>query len=225
MLTAVLPAAGLALGVHPVVVVLAAVASIEPRLVLVGAAVWGAVAAARRRRGRITPDDEATYFRALSAELRAGASLRGALGEALHRAPVLSLTRAARLAEAGMPMSEIADAIEDRFPENGRLAGAAFRLSDWSGARVADTFDGLAERAAASADLARERKAATAQARLSALVIGIAPIAFATLLFATGRGSGLLAHGTVGILVLGAGLALELLGLIVVATIIRRAEQ
>ena len=220
MLTAVLLAAGLALGVHPVVVVLAAVASIEPRLVLFGAAVWGAVAAARRRRGRITPDDEATYFRALSAELRAGASLRGALGEALHRAPVLSLTRAARLAEAGMPMSEIADAIEDRFPENGRLAGAAFRLSDWSGARVADTFDGLAERAAASADLA-----ATAQARLSALVIGIAPIAFATLLFATGRGSGLLAHGTVGILVLGAGLALELLGLIVVATIIRRAEQ
>lgn len=65
MLTAVLLAAGLALGVHPVVVVLAAVASIEPRLVLVGAAVWGAVAAARRRRGRITPDDEATYFRAL----------------------------------------------------------------------------------------------------------------------------------------------------------------
>jgi hypothetical protein len=34
-----------------------------------------------------------------------------------------------------------------------------------------------------------------------------------------------MAHGTIGVLVLGAGLALELIGLIVVAMIIRRAEQ
>lgn len=225
MLTAVLLAAGLTLGLHPAVVALAALASIEPRLVLIGAVTWGIVAALRRRKSRITPDDEATYFRALSAELRAGASLRGAIGEALYRVPGLSLGPAVRYAEAGMPMSEIADAVETRFPENGRLAAAAFRLSDWSGTRVADTFEGLAERAAASAELVRERKAATAQARLSALVVGIAPIAFAGLLFATGRGSGLMAHGTIGILVLGAGLALELIGLIVVAMIMRRAEQ
>ena len=225
MLTAVLLAAGLALGIHPAAVALAALASIEPRLVLVGAITWGIVAAIRRRRSRITADAEATYFRALSAELRAGASLRGAIGEALYRVPGLSLGPAVRYAEAGMPMSEIADAVETRFPENGRLAAAAFRLSDWSGARVADTFEGLAERAAASAELVRERKAATAQARLSALVVGIAPIAFAGLLFATGRGSGLMAHGTVGMLVLGAGLALELIGLIVVAMIMRGAEQ
>lgn len=225
MLTAVLLAAGLALGLPPAVVALAALASIEPRLVLVGAAVWGIVAAIRRHRSRITPDDEATYFRALSAELRAGASLRGAIGEALHRVPALSLGPAVRYAEAGMPMSEIADAVESRFPENGRLAAAAFRLSDWSGARIAETFEGLAERAAASAELVRERRAATAQARLSALVIGIAPVVFAILLFATGRGSGLLAHGTIGSVVLGTGIALELTGLIVVAVIVRRAEK
>ena len=153
MLTAVLLAAGLALGIHPAAVALAALASIEPRLVLVGAITWGIVAAIRRRRSRITADAEATYFRALSAELRAGASLRGAIGEALYRVPGLSLGPAVRYAEAGMPMSEIADAVETRFPENGRLAAAAFRLSDWSGARVADTFEGLAERAAASAEL------------------------------------------------------------------------
>ena len=225
MLMAMLLAAGLALGIHPAVVALAALSAIEPRFVLVGAAVWGIVAAIRRRKSRITPDDEATYFRALSAELRSGASLRGAIGEALHRVPALSLGPAVRYAEAGMPMSEIADAVESRFPENGRLAAAAFRLSDWSGARVADTFEGLAERAAASAELVRERKAATAQARLSALVIGIAPVAFAALLFATGRGSGLMAHGTIGGVVLGAGVALELTGLIVIAMIMRRAEQ
>ena len=51
MLTAVLLAAGLALGVHPAVVALAALASIEPRLVLVGAAVWGV------RRSRSPPPE------------------------------------------------------------------------------------------------------------------------------------------------------------------------
>lgn len=225
MLTAVLLASGLALGIHPAVVALAGLASIEPKLLLLGAGVWGVVAAIRRRARPATADDEATYFRALSAELRAGASLRGAIGEALDRVPELSLGPAPRYAQAGLPMDEIADAVEARFPENGRLAAAAFRLSDWSGARVAATFEDLAERAAASADLVRERKAATAQARLSALVIGVAPVAFALLLFLTGRGSGFAAHGTIGVIVLGTGLALEITGLAVVALIMRRAEQ
>ena len=225
MLIAVLLAGGLALGVHPAVLALAALAAIEPRLILAGAAVWAVIHAMRRRRHRVTPDDEATYFRALSSELRAGASLRGALGEAVDRVPALSLDRAVRYASAGVPMTEIADIVEVQFPENGRLAGAAFRLSDWSGAQVADTFAGLADRASASAELARERRAATAQARMSAIVIGIAPVAFAALLLATGRGAGLVDHGWIGVLILGAGLTLEVLGLLVVALIIRRANR
>lgn len=225
MLTAVLLACGLVLGVHPVVLALAAVAAIEPRLVLAGAAAWAVVAALRRRRERITADDEATYFRALSAELKAGASLRGALGEAADRVPGLALDRAVRLAGAGAPMGEIADAVEGEFPENGRLAAAAFRLSDWSGAQVADTFAGLADRASASAELARERRAATAQARLSAIVIGAAPIAFSALLLATGRGSGLMDHGSIGVFILGIGLTLEVLGLLTVGLMVRRADR
>jgi len=225
MLIAILLGGGLALGVHPAVLALAALAAIEPRLILAGAVVWAVIHAMRRRRHRVTPDDEATYFRALSAELRAGASLRGALGEAVDRVPALSLDRAVRYAAAGVPMTEIADIVEVQFPENGRLAGAAFRLSDWSGAQVADTFAGLADRASASAELARERRAATAQARMSAIVIGIAPVAFAALLLATGRGAGLVDHGWIGLLILGAGLTLEGLGLLVVALIIRRADR
>lgn len=224
MLIALLLAGGLVLGIHPALLALAALAAFEPQLILAGAAVWAVVHAVRRRRKRVTADDEATYFRALSAELKAGASLRGALGEAVDRVPALSLDRAVRFAAAGAPMSEIADAVQVQFPENGRLAGAAFRLSDWSGARVADTFAGLADRASVSAELARERRAATVQARMSAIVIGIAPVAFAALLLATGRGAGLLDHGVIGLVVLGTGLALEVLGLIVVALTIRRAE-
>lgn len=225
MLIALLLAAGLVLGVHPAALTLAGLAAIEPRLVLLGAAAWAVVHAMQRRRRRVTPDDEATYFRALSAELKAGASLRGALGEAADRVPDLSLDQAVRFAAAGTPMAEVADVVEVQFPENGRLAGAAFRLSDWSGAQVADTFAGLADRASSSAELARERKAATAQARLSAIVIGIAPAVFAALLLATGRGSGLVDHGVIGLSILGIGLTLEVLGLLVVALIIRRAER
>ncbi len=225
MLTAVLLAGGLALGISPVIIAIAAAAAIEPRLVLAGAAIWGVIAALRRREARVTPDDEATLFRAMAAELRSGASLRTALAEAADRVPQIRLARPVRFAAAGMQMTEIAEAVEAQLPENGRLAAAAFRLSDWSGARVADTFDGLAERAAATAELARERRAATVQARLSALIVGVAPLAFAVLLVATGRGTGLVAHGGLGRLMLGIGLGLEMLGLITVAVIVRRAER
>lgn len=225
MLTAVLLAGALAVGVPPVMIAIAAVAAIEPRLVLVGASVWGFVATLRRRATSVTPDDEATLFHAMAAELRSGASLRSALAEAAHRVPQIELDRPVRFAAAGMQMTEIAKAVELQLPENGRLAAAAFRLSDWSGARVADTFDGLAERAAATAELARERRAATAQARLSALIVGVAPLAFTVLLVATGRSVGLVAHGGLGWSVLGVGLGLEMLGLIAVAAIVRRAER
>ena len=225
MLTVVLLAGGLAVGISPVIIAIAALAAIEPRLVLAAAAVWGVAAALRRRPARVSPDDEATLFRAMAAELRSGASLRSALEEAAHRVPQIELGRPVRLASAGMSMTDVAGSVEPQLPENGRLAAAAFRLSDWSGARVADTFEGLAERAAATAELARERRAATAQARLSALIVGVAPLAFTVLLVATGRGAGLIAHGGLGWLVLGVGLGLEVVGLIIVAVIVRRAER
>lgn len=225
MLTAVVLAAGLVVGVPPLIVAVAAVAAIEPRLVLVMAAVWGIVSLVRRRAARVTPDDEATFFRSLAAELRSGASLRAALDPAASRVPSMSLARPIRLAEAGLPMADIAEAVQGRFPENGVLAAAAFRLSDWSGARVADAFDDLADRATGAAEMARERRAATAQARLSAVIVGVAPLAFTALLLATGRGSGFMSHGQLGWIVLGIGLVLETLGLAIVAVIVRRAER
>jgi tight adherence protein B len=225
VLTAVLLGIGVAAGVHPAALAIGTVAILEPRLVLAGAGVWAIVSALRRRTRPIAPDDEATYFRALAAELRAGASLRRALGEAAHRVPAVSFDRPVRFALAGAPMGDIAAMVEERFPANGRLAAAAFRLSDWSGARVADTFEGLADRAAGAAELIRERRAATAQARLSAIVVGVAPVVLALLLFASGHATGFALHGAVGLVMLGAGLTLEIAGLLVVALIVRRAER
>ncbi|MEN8234067.1 MAG: hypothetical protein ABFR89_04015 [Actinomycetota bacterium] len=223
MLTAVLLAVGLIVGVHPVIVATVAVAAFEPRLVLAGAAAWGAVAFVRRRSTRSTADIEAAFFRALAAELRSGASLRTAISSAADRVPHIDLRGPVRLASAGLPMSAIATDIEERFPRNGRVAGVAFRLSDWSGARVADTFEELAGRASDAADLAREQRASTAQAKLSALVVGVAPVVFTLLLLVTGRGAGLVERGAVGWMVLAAGVVFEIVGLMLVAVMVRRA--
>jgi Na+/H+-dicarboxylate symporter len=57
------------------------------------------------------------------------------------------------------------------------------------------------------------------------LIVGAAPLLFTALLLATGRGNGLASHGRLGWFVLGAGLALETLGLVAVAVIVRRAER
>ncbi|MEN8114447.1 MAG: type II secretion system F family protein [Actinomycetota bacterium] len=223
MLTAVLLATGLVAGVHPGVIAIAAVAVYEPRLVLAGAVAWAVVAYVRRRASRPGADVEAAFFRALAAELRSGASLRTAISSAADRVPLIDLRETVRLAAAGLPMSSIADDIEERLPGNGRFAGVAFRLSDWSGARVADTFEDLADRASDAAELARERRASTAQAKMSALIVGVAPIAFTVLLFATGRGSGLVDRGAIGWAVLGVGATLEIVGLVLVAAMVRRA--
>jgi len=225
MVAALVLAAGVAFGVHPAVVALAAVAAIEPRLVIAAAVAWGIVSAARRRAARPGPDDEAAFFRALAAELRSGSSLRAALGAASLRVPRIPLGRSVRLAAAGLPMSDVAEALEDGFPQNGVVAGAAFRLSDWSGARVADTFDRLADRATGAAELARERRTSTAQARLSAFIVGVAPLVFTGLVFATGHGGGFAAHGRVGWSVLAVGLMLEIAGLTVVAVLVGRSGR
>jgi Flp pilus assembly protein TadB len=111
------------------------------------------------------------------------------------------------------------------LPENGRLVAAAFRLSAWSGARVAAVFDNLASRAAEAADLSRERSAATVQARLSAAIVGLAPLAISLFLFATGRVSIPEGVGVIGVVVVGLGLALEVAGLAIVGVIIRRESR
>ncbi len=75
MLTVALVATAIAAGAHPVVIALAALAVVEPRLVLAGAAGWALFNLVRRRRTS-SADVEATFLRALAAEIRAGSSLR-----------------------------------------------------------------------------------------------------------------------------------------------------
>jgi Flp pilus assembly protein TadB len=225
MLIIVVSAMALVAGVHPVGVAAVALAAIRPRWFLLGVAAWAVYSWDERRRAAAGPDDEAALLRALSAELRSGASLRSALAEAAHSVPSLDLAASVRVAAAGMPVDLVADDLVRTLPENGRLVAAAFRLSSWSGARVAAVFDNLASRAAEAADLSRERSAATVQARLSAAIVGLAPLAISLFLFATGRVSIPEGVGVIGVVVVGLGLALEVAGLAIVGVIIRRESR
>ena len=223
MLTVALIAAAIAAGAHPVVIALAALAVVEPRLVLAGGAGWALFNVVQRRRIP-SADIEATFLRALAAELRGGSSLRLALADAAARVQ-LDLDPAARLARAGMSMDRVANALSKQLAHNAVAVGAAFELSDWSGARTAAVFEGLADRATEAAQLEREKAAATAQARFSAWVVGLAPLVFTALLLAGGGFGSLRRAGGAGFFVIGLGLALEVAGLAVVALILKRASR
>ncbi len=118
--------------------------------------------------------DEQQYFAAVHAELRAGASIREALAEAASgQGPTLAGVR--RLARSGASLDEVADELA-RLPATGAAAGAAVRVAAHSGGRAAAVFLRLADRAAQEADLARQRRVLTTQARLSAGIVGGLPL-------------------------------------------------
>jgi len=204
-------------------VVAVALAVLHPVWFLVGVALW-AVARHRRAEGP-TPDDEAVFLRGLAAELSAGASLRGGVVAAAGRAPSLDLHKAARLCSAGRPATEIGRALEDSMRVNREAVSAAFRLASLTGGAIAPVVEALAERAEADGRLGRDRRALTAQARMSAWVVGGAPVVLIVLGILTGAGPDVDELGTGGSILVLAGLALILSGSLLVWAMVRRAER
>jgi tight adherence protein B len=224
VLSAVVIALALAAGAPLPALGVAVLAMWQPLWLLAAAAVWALLARRRKRRGGAGPADEAGFLQGLAAELDAGASLRAAVTAAATRAPALDLSRACRLAAAGLPAGEVGEALQAALPGNGRLAAAAFRLASATGGRVAALFHTLAGRAAEVGRLNRERRALTAQARASAWVVGGVPVALLLLLAASGRLGSLLSNPA-GAAVLAAGLGLEAAGVTVVWLMVRGAGR
>ena len=223
MIAVVLMAGAIALGSHWGLIGIIALAVWRPWWFLIGVAGW-AVVHRLRARSNAGSGDEADLLRGISAELAAGASLRSAVVAAADRAPALDLRPAVRLARAGFPASRIGDVLAAALPRNGRLVAAAFRLAATTGGRAAGVMTTLAARADDVGALTRERRALTAQARLSAWVVGGAPLLLLVVLGVTGRLSGLLGD-PMGRVVLGVGVLLELAGAAVVVTMIHRAGR
>lgn len=225
MLTTVVLAAALAAGAPLPVVAVLGLALLRPVWFLAAAAGWGLWRrrAARRARARM-PDAEAAVLRAVAGELAAGASLRGALAGAAGAAGGIDLSAAARLAGVGRPMHEVAAAVESALPVNGRRAAAALHLAGRTGAAPRRILERLAGQAADLGALSRERRAMTAQARLSAALVGGAPLALLALLAATGRLAGLVGDPA-GRVVLGVGVGLLAAGIAAVAAMVAGADR
>lgn len=165
---------------------------------------------------------EAMFLHAVSMELRAGANLRMAICEAARRNDDLDLVSAVRLAEVGAPTHTIADALQLGLPEYGDVTAAAVRTAGATGGRVAAVFESLAQVAAEDREMQRETKAATAQARVSAIIVGGMPLGFLAYQAASGRLAELLETGVgVGVLVVGG--TLLALGATSVVLMLRRA--
>jgi len=160
------------------------------------------------------PAEGARYFDAVAGELRRGAALRQALAiPAPH-------TRLARLALTGQPIELVAVEVQTMFALDDELATAGIRLASRSGAPTGLLFSRLAERLRFAEQLERDRKALTAQARLSAAVIGLLPAAPGVIMLASGGSGRLLEPGPSRSVAL-FGLALQLLGLMVIAGLLR----
>ncbi len=170
-----------------------------------GAGVVGAVAAAgavfaapamvaRRRRAkvsRLTQDQLADGVSVVAAGLRAGRSLRQAfeLAAAEVDPPIgPSFDRIGERVELGDPMDDaiVAWAAEISSPD-ARLAAGVLRLHRRTGGALAATLEELASTLRARRSAARELRSLTAQARLSANILGLLPLGFFAFLTVVAR--------------------------------------
>jgi len=223
MLIGVVLGLAVAVGAPWQAVVAVGLAAVHPAWFLAAVGVW-AVVRSRRQQGP-GPDDEAAFLRGLAAELSAGASLRGGVIAAAARAPALDLGRAVRLCRAGRPADEIGAALGDALQVNQVGTAAAFRLASRTGGAIAPAVESLAMRAEAGGRLARDRAALTAQARLSAWIVGGMPVGLIGLGLITGIGPGAGGLGSGSLVLVGLGLALIAAGSLVVVVMVRRAER
>jgi tight adherence protein B len=155
----------------------------------------------------------------LAAPIRAGASLPQAFAAATDEAePPLRgvLERTCKDLDAGVPQDESIGRFASRcgVPE-ARLAARALRVGRQAGAELARVLDEVAETLRDRDRLAREMRAATAQARVSAIVVAALPVVFLLLLSAGARDQTTLLFGEpIGWLLLGVGGLLEGIGIL-----------
>lgn len=167
---------------------------------------------------------EARFLAGLASELRAGAALRGAFAAAADRAPELDLGPLVRLGSAGAPLADLGVELAGRLAHNGPAVAAALRVAAETGGRTAAMFESLAQVAAEDRVLHRELRAATAQAKVSSLVVGGMPVLFLVWQALTGR-LGTLASSAIGVSILVIGLGLLGSGALSVGIMLRSATR
>jgi hypothetical protein len=159
----------------------------------------------------------------LSAQLRAGSTLRMAIGEVASSDP--DLVSAARLAAAGRPMAQVVDAMGPGLGRFAQLTGASIRMAASSGGPLAPVVEQLVVQAMALDDLHRERRSAMAPGLLQASVVGGVPVVVLGSMLTSGRFTELVATGPFHAAAALLGAALTLGGVAVVGRIVWKDVQ
>lgn len=198
------------------------VVTVGPLVLVAGAlaAIAGAVAQSRHRRSegqRLRRVQLPAALERLATALRAGSSVPAALAEvgaAMPRPIGPELAALGHEARSGRAVVQVLDGWSARHDDAGtRLAATALALATAVGGAPGHAVDGVAATLRERVDLADERRALASQARMSALVLAVAPVGFAVLLGAADGAAAAFLLGTpAGWVCLGAGVALDGLG-------------
>lgn len=165
-------------------------------------------------------------LRAIGAAVRAGRSIPQALAVAYDEAPD-PVRRALEPAVQRLSVGATIDEALDAFAARARCDAASsavetIRIARASGANLPAILDVACESLAERDRIVRDRRAATSQARLSAIVIGSMPIAFFALIGSSARAQmQVLFADPIGWVLLFVGLGLETAGFLWVRRLVR----
>lgn len=205
-------------------VTLLALAILQPWLVIALVGVLVLVEARRVRRQGSGCSEEAQVLLGVAGELRSGLGVRSAMAAAGQRSSRLDFRPVRRLVASGAPLERISEAVTEAMPVHGSLASAALRVADRTGGRVAEVFDSAAALALEEDELRQERRAATAQARTSAVVVVGIPVLVVIYRILSGSLSRSLSANPLSTLLTVAGITLLTLGVAVMLVLIKRAS-
>lgn len=166
------------------------------------------------RADRMIEEELPEALESMARALRSGASLRQAVEEAAIATPGLlgaDLSAVAAEVSHGRELVGALDRWGGRRPLPGvRLAVSALALGAEAGGAHARAIDGVAATVRSRLAVGREVRALSSQARLSGVVITLAPLGFSALAAASdGRAAGFLLRTPLGLLCLVAGLGLD----------------
>lgn len=207
----------------------AAVAGVAGSIALAGAAVsWPLVAAKRRatRRAAAVDGQLLDAVGAVASAVRSGRSLIQAIEVAAEEVgdPLgPTLADVSERVELGVPLDR---ALEEWAESVGgsdvRLVAGVLRLHRRTGGALARSLDDLAQTLRGRRDSARELRSLTAQARLSAGILGLLPLGFFLFLSVVARRDIESAYRTtVGASAIGVGLALQGLAFVWIRRLLR----
>lgn len=181
------------------------------------------------RRAELVQEQLIEAVTAIASALRSGRSLAqsfGVAGEEVDEPLGGVLREAADRTSLGVPLEEVLGELESRIGgTDGRLVGGVLRMHRRTGGAVSASLDDLTRTLRARRDGARELRSLTAQARLSATILGLLPLGFFLFLSVVARRDVEAAYQTTaGASAIGIGLALQGAAFVWIRRILRVEE-